>query len=198
MGAYLCSKLIFMNTKNINTEYHHKSAFASNENLDTLAAAGWSFARPILFSSRLYNESRREKIHGYIRRFMASAGDPYKAYLEFCLRILLALDHIARYEKGLLTTGAPVWFNPSFSEGFARTEPMYERYLQKKTGRSLWGKNWKALTESVLDITEDATTENFEYWINWFRQRRAWVQLYLFLQAHTYNNFRNLVYEKLS
>ncbi len=187
-----------MNTKQQNIEYHHRSAFEANENLDTLAAAGWGFARVILFSTRFNNEKQNQKILSYIRRFLAGANNPYDAYIEFCHRIMLFTQYIMRYKKGVPPACALTWFNPSYPEGFEKTRIMQERFLQKRELEPSWKKHWKALAEAVLDITEDGSTQNFEYWINWFRQRRAGIYLYLFLQAHTYNNFKNLFYENIS
>ena len=44
-------------------------------------------------------------------------------------------------------------------------------------------KQWKAVAEAILDSIEDPGRESFEYWMRWFRQRRADRELAIYLAA---------------
>lgn len=186
-----------MNTKQLNEEYHYKSGFAAKENLDTLAAAGWTFAKVTLFHSHLYYDHELLQLHRQMVRLMATGNSPYDTYLEFCQRLMLAVDFITRYREGVLCTSAIQWFRPTFTDGFARTGPMYERLLQKREQDPLWKKQWKVLAEAILDITEGHSQEKFEYWITWFKKRRARYELFIFVRAIEYQTFKSVYDEDL-
>ena len=162
-----------MNTKQQNTEYHYRSAVASKENLQHLTSAGWSIAKASLFYLHNYNENEMEKITGFINRSLSNANDPYLAYLEFCQRILLAHEYLKRFKGGTLSTHALIWLRSGKGMGFGKTKQLYNKLLKIRKTKPLWKKEWKELAEAVLDLVEGPLRENFEYWVNWFRERRA-------------------------
>jgi len=185
-----------MNTKQKNDQqFYHRSAYAGNENLHILAEAGWNYAWVVLFSTHRYCKAQQEKIINHIFNFLAGNSQAFEGYIEFCKRISLAADHTGKHNNGRMPIPALVWFDPSYTEGFQRTGLLYKQFLEKPFFQKGQARHWKALAEAILDNIEENSKTSFDYWANWFRQRRAWEFLYFFIQAHTYNNLKDLFYE---
>jgi len=54
---------------------------------------------------------------------------------------------------------------------------------------------WTGLAEAVLDVVEDSPLNHVEYWIPWFRQRRAGTELALFMRVMEFQTFKNRAHE---
>ena len=165
-----------MNTKQ-NTEYHYRSAYASNEDIGSLALSAWSIAQAVLFSGQLYTQKEKQKILMHIRSFLLSSHDPYQAYLEFCQRIMLARHYTYRNSNGLLYHHPARWFRQGYSIGFDKTKPMYERLIKRRKKDPLWKKEWKALAEAIHEMHESPTCCVFLYWQKWFLNNNASAEL---------------------
>lgn len=172
-----------MNMKEQHTEYHHKSGFASKENLHLLAAAGWKLARVTLFPRQLYTDKENQVILKQILHYIIISPDPYQGYLEFCQRILLLNQYLECGEHGSFCTPAMAWFSPACELGFSRTEKMYQNIVAERGPSLFFVKQWKDLAEAVLDITESPGIENYEYWMNWFNERGEFDELFLLIRC---------------
>ena len=172
-----------MNTKQQRIEYHHRSGFEAKENLDILAGAGFAFACVTVFRTHPFDEATAIQIGRTIASLFRNCNNPYDAYIEFCQRLLLALDEQPLlFRKMQLSKGALLWLR-LHDEGYALTESMYQQLLEKRKRNALFKLKWKALAEAVLEITEEQSQERFEYWITWFRKRHASHELFLFINA---------------
>ena len=172
-----------MNTKQQYIEYHHRSAFESNENPDVLARAGFTFASVTLLSYRQLDELETTQLVRAIAGMLRNSHNAYDAYMEFCLRLLLARDaHPWHFRKTCPGNNALEWLKNQ-NNGYACTGSLYQQLLQKRKQHVLYKANWSALAEAVLDLIEDGTPEKFEYWIHWFRKRHARYELFIFLKA---------------
>ncbi len=175
MGEYLYSKLIFMNTKQINIEYHYKSAFASHEDLRILAAAGYSLALAVRFPYPKLAQKESSSLHNKIRKFISLAHDPYLGYQEFCERIMLGSGHLKRSGGIRSSTTLMEWFEPG--TGFDKTKPAHEHLVKKRIKKTGWKKNWAALAEAILEIQETPTPLLLKYWEEWLSSRGAIEEL---------------------
>ena len=186
-----------MNTKqkkNIpyDTGIHHEK-----ETLDLFAKAGWTFAKVCLFYTQFFYDHELMHVRGQIYRIISNGSNPYDAYMEFCQRILLAVDYITRYQGGALCKNCCVWFLPSCKEGYVKTGLMYERHLKRREKSPQWKKQWKPLAEAVLEMSEGHIDEKFEYWINWFEERKAHYELFIFMRAIEFQTFKTSADEEM-
>ena len=172
-----------MNTKQQYIEYHHKAAFEASENLDTIAAAGLTFASVVLFHLTLSGEAATKPVIQTIRGLFINTNNPYDAYMEFCERLLLALDNYTCHFSGTAFGHNALDWLRCKNNGYACTESLYHQLLQKRKLNAMYKMNWRSLAEAVLDCIEDGSPERFEYWIHWFRVRHARFEMFIFLKA---------------
>ena len=161
-----------MNTKQSNTEYQHKSAFASKEDLFRLA-----FGATVLTWCSIFRVRSSLKLlipfinaaMGFIQR----GNNPYDAYTELCQRILLA-------RRMHIKSRIPAyWFKKHFDE----TVPLYQTMLKKRKADPLYMHSLKWLAEAILDICENPDTGDVRYWMNWFRNNNATNEIKVFVKA---------------
>jgi len=166
-----------MNTTQQHIEYHYKSAFASHENVKTLATAAWDLATAAFDLKQLFKGSNRARMQKAIKDFICKKCDYYLGYLEFCERILLLNEHPSRY-RGYCFSEWSNWFG----EGnyFDSTKNDYEALLKKRKTDPELKKNWKALAEAVLEMQEAPSPYILLYWENWFVERNAVEEFELF------------------
>jgi hypothetical protein len=185
-----------MNTKQKKIQPYDTGVLHEKEELELFAKAGWTFANVCLFYNQHFYDHELKRVRGQIYRFISNTNNPYDAYMEFCQRILLAVDYFTKYQRGAFCMNACVWFQPSCKNGYAKTGSMYERLLKKREKNPSWKKQWKPLAEAVLEISEGHIDEKFEYWINWFEERKADYELFIFLRAIDFQTFKSAADEE--
>ena len=172
-----------MNTKQTDTEYN--PAPPSKEYLQVLEKAAWSCAKAIIFYRHNYTEEELQKIKPQIRNFLLATTDPFKNYLEFCQRLLLARKHITNDQ---LASPAN-WFSPACNNGFYQTGRAYKALLKQRENHPLCRKEWKALAQAILEMHETPEISVFTYWEKWFLLNKNYEELrtFLFFISHDTN-----------
>ena len=169
-----------MNTKQQHVEYRYKSAFASHENIKTLAAAAWDMVNAVIDLRHGLNYQEKVKMQRAIRDFIGGNCDYYLGYLEFCERILLLSQGFTQY-KGHDLFAWETWFDRG--NYFDSTKRDYQLLLKKRTKDPELKKSWKALAEAVLEMQETPSPYILLYWENWFTERNAMEEFELFRRA---------------
>jgi hypothetical protein len=169
-----------MNTKQHHIEYHYKSAFASHENVKTLAAAAWALGTATLDFGQRFRRRDKPKMQKAIKDFIWGKCDYYLGYLEFCERVLLLDEARGRYRGYSFSE-----WNNWFAEGnyFDNTKKDYELLLKKRKIDPELKKNWKGLAEAILEMQETPSPYIMQYWENWFTERKAMQEFELFRRA---------------
>lgn len=185
-----------MNTKQPYPIFHNKRSLSPAKKLQLLANAGWTFAKLTIFSLPVYNNDELPAIQKEIKLIYASSFNAYDSYVEFCQRMLLAMNYYpGQYCQTILCDKAPSWFR-SETEGYIKTRSLYEDLLAKRKQAPSLHIQWKALAEAVLDITEIYSEEIAAYWTRWFKEREAEVEAKLFIQALQIQNRDTRVFER--
>lgn len=154
-----------------------------------LVDAAWVLATTALWNTALFSATETSAARALITGLLATAPDPYKAYLAFGERVLLACHYLA----GSLQRYVPlptVWLHPANDKGYRGTEAWYQKVLEERASLPVYKIELRALAEGVLEMTEEPTVQNFLYWKSYFIDKRApgVLQLFLGVLANGYHS----------
>ncbi len=174
-----------MNTKFQFTEYHHRSGYASNENVPVLAAAAICLARAALFTNVKWERNQGPNLFRMVKTTIFFMNDPYQCYVEFCERVMIARQNLLRSKQASLALQPMEWL--AQDGGFDKTKTAHERLQAKRESDQLYKLEWKALAEAILEMHERQprllSRIISAYWQEWFAANGVMEELRLFREA---------------
>lgn len=145
-----------------------------------LVDAAWMLAATALWNTALFSATETAAARALITELLATAADPYKAYLAFGERVLLARHYLAGSRSRYVPLPS-VWLHPGNEKGYRGTEAWHRKILETRASLPVYKIELRALAEGVLEMTEEPTVQNFLYWKEYFISKRAPGLLQLFL-----------------
>jgi hypothetical protein len=145
-----------------------------------LVDAAWGLATTALWSTALFSATETSAARRMITELFTAAADPYKAYLAFGERVLLARQYLAGHRHRYIPLPT-VWLHPDNEKGYRGTEAWHRKILEVRASLPVYKIELRALAEGLLEMTEDPTVQNFLYWKEYFIAKRAPGLLQLFL-----------------
>lgn len=144
-----------------------------------LVKTAWNFAYSSLwnctqFSSKEINVSK-EKIEEYL----LLARNPEKAFLVFCQRVLLARQYVNKNAARFVPLPS-LWLDRNYEYGFAGTKTWYDEIKAVRDSLPAYKAELKALAEAALEFSEQPTTQNYQYWRQYFIDKQMPGLLNLF------------------
>ncbi|HMK03288.1 MAG TPA: hypothetical protein VK489_03815 [Ferruginibacter sp.] len=146
------------------------------ENIEGMAEAA-AVLLYISICSSIIEYERFIKAKNIIRRILLAANNPYNSYMEFCERVLLFRNHLAGHHC-LVVSDPVLWLKSN--KGFGLTESWYASLKYVRISLPLNLHTYKALAEAALEIAEEPSSSNFDYWTRWFAAKHAYDELKLF------------------
>lgn len=145
-----------------------------------LVDAAWVLATTALWNTALFSATETATARAMITGLFVKAADPYKAYLAFGERVLLARQYLAGSRQRYVPLPI-VWLYPDNGKGYRGTEAWHRKVLEVRAALPVYKIELRALAEEVLEMTEEPTVQNFLYWKSYFIEKRAPGLLQLFL-----------------
>lgn len=145
-----------------------------------LVDAAWVLATTALWNTALFSATETATARAMITGLFVKAADPYKAYLAFGERVLLARQYLAGSRQRYVPLPT-VWLHPDNGKGYPGTEVWHRKVLEVRAALPVYKIELRALAEGVLEMTEEPTVQNFLYWKSYFIEKRAPGLLQLFL-----------------
>jgi hypothetical protein len=68
------------------------------------------------------------------------------------------------------------WLDPENKFGFSGTAAWFATLQDKRKPDPVHLLELKAFPEALLELAEDPSADNFNYWNGWFSERKAWDQ----------------------
>jgi hypothetical protein len=150
--------------------------------IEHLLHTAWNLCSTALWNDSEFSDKEKDEARNIIKQYLAQATDPYKAYLAFCERVLLARQYIHRYARSSSYLPLPTeWLDQNNMSGFTGTKKWYERLLSVRASLPVYKIENKALAEAVLEMSEEPSADNFVYWRRYFIEKGASGLLQLFL-----------------
>jgi hypothetical protein len=153
-----------------------------NQYMQHLVDAAWVLAHTALWNTALFSVSETIAARQLITELFGSAADPYKAYLAFGERVLLARHYLSASRSRYVPLPT-VWLHPANEKGYRGTEAWHRKILEVRVSLPVYKIELRALAEGVLEMTEEPTVQNFLYWKSYFIDKRAPGLLQLFLSV---------------
>lgn len=183
-----------MNTQT-QTNNHYRPTFkvirgkaGANTDLETLTLAACNFAFSALWNNSNFSKSEIQTGKLYISEILGAAKNPLRGYRNFCQRVLLARQYVAKL-PGRFIPIPSLWLDPEYQNGYRGTADWLNKILTVRESLPDFKIELKALAEAVLEIREEPSRKNFNYWRNYFVEKKAADMLSLFLIIITNGQF---------
>jgi hypothetical protein len=154
----------------------------NKNNIKPYITAAWACAHTALWNEYLFALNERSKAEGFIGQYISQSKDPYKAYINFCERVLLTRQYI-RNGNSRYVPFPSTWLDPQQAYGFAGTASWHDRLGQQRKACPLFRMEWKALAEGILEMVEEGTGKFYRYWCTYFLEHKAIEELLLFREV---------------
>jgi hypothetical protein len=155
-----------------------------NPYLEHLIHTAWHLACTALWNNEVFSDKEKEEARSAIKHYLLSATDAYQAYLMFCQRVLLARQYITKSSNRYMPLPSH-WLDKNNETGFAGTSKWYDKIREVRASLPIYKIELKALAEAILEMKEEPTAANFQYWRNYFIEKKAPGLLFLFLATLT-------------
>ena len=163
---------------NVTNQYQINN-HSSKEYITVLANCTLQLAIAALWPNIVLPSQEDTAARHIITNRLLQAVDPYKQYLEICQRILLSREELV-CNSGYRISSSPSFYLLSDKSGYFETASWYEELLELQKTKPVFKLSFRALAESVLEIAEESTPDNFCYWTNWFKENNLGDELMLF------------------
>ena len=156
----------------------------SNPYLENLIHTAWHLACTALWNNEVFSDKEKEQAQSAIKNYLHSAPDVYQAYLVFCQRVLLTRQYINNSCNRYMPLPTH-WLDRNNESGFTGTAKWYDKIKEVRASLPIYKIELKALAEAILEMKEEPTVANFNYWRNYFIEKKAPGLLFLFLATLT-------------
>jgi len=164
----------------------HKDALQA----ECFAATAWNFAATTLWNDLVLSEKETEEAKLLIRDYLLRSDDLRRSYLAFCQRVLLAHQYLKSASNRFVPLPS-TWLHPENAKGFAGTKQWYEKVIEVRRSVPRYKIELKALAEAVWELAQEPTPNNFQYWRNYFIERKTPGLLPLFLNTIANQQFKH-------
>jgi hypothetical protein len=147
----------------------------------SLAAIAWLFARCQLWNHLEFSAREVQQAQEQILALLNNCGDARKGFKAFCQRVLLAQQYLSRSEGRYLPLPTQ-WLHPGNEQGFAGTRNWLRRIEAARTSLPGHRQELKAMAEAILEMHEEPSSANYQYWRSYFIQAGEPRLLELFQQ----------------
>ena len=151
-------------------------------NVDQLTNTAWNFAHTALWNNCIFSKTEIERSKNCIKEMFIASRNPTRAYNTFCQRVLLARQYVNSQPNRYIPLPT-VWLDKENPTGFAGTKLWYMNIRELRSSLPNYKIELKAFGEAILEMNEEATHENFQYWRNYFIEKQMPGLLTLFLNT---------------
>jgi hypothetical protein len=162
----------------MNTTYYNVQPQPKQE---LLAATAWQFAHCLLWNGLEFSVAEERRAQEQIHALLHAKGDARKAFVSFCQRVLLAQQYLSRSEDRFLPLPTQ-WLHPGNEQGFSGTHNRLRRIETARVSLPGHRQELKAMAEAVLEMHEEPSSANYQYWRSYFIQAGEPRLLELFQQ----------------
>ena len=150
-----------------------------NDNLKTLIDTAWLFAHTVLWNNQVFSRIEISEAKAYIYDWLNTGKKSTKAFVNFCQRIVLARQNVQALDTDFLSLPS-LWLDKDNPGGYSVTKEWLDEIKIIRHSLPNYQVELKALSEAVLEFSEEPTKENFMYWRNYFIEKQQPVLLNLF------------------
>ena len=162
-----------------NTKHVTGTLYSTEANIDHLTALSWQVLQSMLYFSFVFSYREVLQTKCIIKRLLVAAEDPYKGYLDFCQRVMLAREKMLAGRKPTLCCIPSIWMNETFEPGFNSTETAYIALASMRMSYLTYRVELRTVSEALLELSEYPAPDNFRYWKQWFSERGFIQEIYL-------------------
>lgn len=159
----------------------------ADDRLDKLSCFAWSFTCTLLFPHLNFSFSEATKAKACIKHWILLSPDSRKGFLEYVERLLLCCENRLFPVSMLPST----WLSAANLQGFILSGLWIEDIKKTRYSLPAYREDLRSLAEAVLEISEDASENNFRYWRHYFISHQQWESLQR-LTFFTCNHFFNI------
>ncbi len=145
-----------------------------------LADTAWNLAHTALWNNVVFSNQETQAAKTMIKNIISSSKTPVKTYKAFCQRVLLARQYVNNNPDRYIPLPT-IWLDHENVTGYAGTESWYQNIQDIRASLPNYKNELKAFAEAILEMSEEPTTQNFQYWRNYFIDNKATGLLGLFL-----------------
>lgn len=157
-----------------------KSIKEDAPDVDQLVRTAWNFAYTALWNNSIFSRTEIRIARNRIREFLLACKTPTIGYKVFCQRVLLARYYVNNGENRYIPVPS-IWLDKENPTGFTGTKEWYENIKAVRSSLPNYKAELRAFAEAILEMKEDPTSENFQYWRNYFIEKKMPGLLTLFL-----------------
>lgn len=148
--------------------------------IQKLADTAWNFAYTALWNSTVFSTQEKRAAKAMIEEIISAGKTPLKNYKAFCQRVLLARQYVNANPNRYIPLPT-IWLDQENLTGYAGTASWYENIQDIRVSLPNYKTELKAFAEAILEMSEESTAANFQYWRNYFIDNKATGLLGLFL-----------------
>ncbi|MEP7374714.1 MAG: hypothetical protein ABI675_15065 [Chitinophagaceae bacterium] len=149
-----------------------------NDKINHLINSAWLFAYSVLWNNMIFSKGEIADSKKHIGEWLKGRNTE-KAFVNLCQRIILARLNVKSLNSDFLSLPS-LWFDPENPEGFAVIKEWLDEIRTIRRSLPGFKVELKALSEAVLEFSGEPTSENYEYWRNYFIEKQEPVLLNLF------------------
>ena len=113
---------------------------------------------------------------------LEASTNPTRCYNVFCQRVILARQYVLTSPVRYIPLPS-VWLDKENALGFVGTKAWYLKIRDVRASLPNYKIELKAIGVALIELNENPTVRNFEYWKNYFIDKKATALLNLFLQS---------------
>jgi hypothetical protein len=147
--------------------------------ISKLVKTAWNFAYSALWNCTQFSSKEINAAKEKIEEYLLLSKNPEKALLIFCQRVLLARQYVNKSPDRFIPLPS-LWLDRNYEFGFAGTKNWYDEIKAIRDSLPAYKAEIKALAEAALEFSEEPTTQNYQYWRQYFIDKQTPGLLNLF------------------
>ena len=151
---------------------------ASANELKHLVDTAWCFTSSALWNNSEFSSREIQQAKNSIESLL-STGNRKKAFIDFCQRVLLARHYIIKH-PGKYIPLPSAWLDKENKFGFFGTKAWMDRVNNMRQSLPAYKQEIKAMAEAVLELSQEPSAGNYNYWRSYFIDHRSPGLLQLF------------------
>lgn len=147
--------------------------------ISRLVSTAWNFAYSALWNCTRFSSKEIATAKEKITEYLSLSRNPEKAFLSFCQRVLLARQYVNK-NAGRFIPLPSLWLDRNYEFGFTGTKAWYDEIKTIRESLPDYKAELRAMAEAVLEFSEEPTTQNYQYWRQYFIDKQTPGLLTLF------------------
>ena len=160
--------------------------YSLKENIPLMAETCWQLAAVTLWNEQEFSGKNRERCTATFHQELLQGYDPFKKYLQLIERIMLCREN-KEYSEFEYNMPPAKWLISKAQGSFIWSNRILWHTNMLRRSVTLFQLERKALGEALFEMAETPTAANYQYWISWFRNKRAITELGLFVLITTHD-----------